>query len=192
MTAARTEGTLLRPTKHGAVSDVPDQLTLRRHRDLIGRERRPIARWAALALIGLLCLLGLSNRFGQRPQTDTAESAVARLDVYSPPRLRSGLYFESRFHIHAHEEIEDATLVLDPGWLEGMTLNSLEPGPIGEASRDGRIALQLGHIPAGQEHLFFLQFQVNPTNAGRRSQDVELYDGEKRLLAIDRTVTVFP
>jgi hypothetical protein len=192
MTAARTEGTLLRPTKHGAVSDVPDQLTLRRHRDLIGRERRPIARLAALALIGLLCLLGLSNRFGQRPQTDTAESAVVRLDVYSPPRLRSGLYFESRFHIHAHEEIEDATLVLDPGWLEGMTLNSLEPGPIGEASRDGRIALQLGHIPAGQEHLFFLQFQVNPTNAGRRSQDVELYDGEKRLLAIDRTVTVFP
>ena len=192
MTAARTEGTLLRPTKHGAVSDVPDQLTLRRHRDLIGRERRPIARWAALALIGLLCLLGLSNLFGQRPHTDTAESAVARLDVYSPPRLRSGLYFESRFHIHAHEEIEDATLVLDPGWLEGMTLNSLEPGPIGEASRDGRIALQLGHIPAGQEHLFFLQFQVNPTNAGRRSQDVELYDGEKRLLAIDRTVTVFP
>jgi hypothetical protein len=174
------------------VSDLPDQLTLRRHRDLIGRERRPIARWAALALIGLLCLLGLSNLFGQRPETDTAESAVARLDVYSPPRLRSGLYFESRFHIHAHEEIEEATLVLDPGWLEGMTLNTLEPGPIGEASRDGRLALELGHIPAGQEHLFFLQFQVNPTNAGSRSQDVELYDGEERLLTLDRTVTVFP
>jgi hypothetical protein len=174
------------------VPDVPEQLTLRRHRDLIGRERRPIARWAALALLGLLCLLGLANLFGQRPETDTAESAVARLDVYSPPRLRSGLYFESRFHIHAHEEIEEATLVLDSGWLEGMTLNTLEPGPIGEASRDGRIALELGHIPAGQEHLFFLQFQVNPTNAGNRSQDVELYDGEKRLLTIDRTVTVYP
>jgi hypothetical protein len=192
MTAARMEGTLLRLTNHGAVSDVPDQLTLRRHRDLIGRERRPIARWAALALLSLLCLLGLANFFGQRPKTDTAESAVARLDVYSPPRLRSGLYFESRFHLHAHEEIEDATLVLDPGWLEGMTLNTLEPGPIGEASRDGRIALELGRIPAGQEHLFFLQFQVNPTNAGRRSQGVELYDGEERLLTLDRTVTVYP
>ena len=174
------------------MTDVPELLTLRRHRDLIGRERRPVARWLVLSVLGLLCLLGLGNAFGQRPLTDTAESEVARLDVYSPPRLRSGLYFESRFHIHARREIENATLVLDPGWLEGMTLNTLEPGPIGEASRDGRIALELGRIPRGGEHIFFLQFQVNPTHTGRRSQDVDLYDGERRLLSIDRTVTVFP
>jgi hypothetical protein len=174
------------------VAEAPAGLTLRRHRDLIGREKRPFARWILLGVLGLLSLLGLANLFGQRPVTDTAESDVAKLDVYSPPRLRSGLYFESRFHIHAREEIEEATLVLDPGWLEGMTLNTLEPGPIGEASRDGRIALELGRIPAGGEHLFFLHFQVNPTNVGHRSQDVELYDGEERLLAIDRTVTIFP
>jgi hypothetical protein len=174
------------------VPDVPDLLTLRRHRDLEGREKRPVVRWALLGLLGLVCVLGLANLFGQRPETDTAESAVARLDVYSPPRLRSGLFFESRFHIHARREIREATLVLDPGWLEGMTLNTLEPGPIGEASRDGRIALELGRIPPGGEHLFFLHFQVNPTNVGHRSQDVELYDGEERLLAIDRSVTVFP
>ena len=98
----------------------------------------------------------------------------------------------SRFTIRAEEEIEDATLVLDPGWLEGMTLNTLVPSPVGEASRNGRIALELGRIPAGEKHLFFLQFQVNPTNIGRRSQDVELYDGETRLLHIDRTVTIYP
>jgi hypothetical protein len=174
------------------VADVPDQLTLAHHRDLRGRERRPIVRWVLLSLLGLLCLLALVNVFGQRPSTDTAESAVVRLDVYSPPRLRSGLIFESRFHIHARQEIREATLVLDPGWLEGMTLNTLAPSPIGEASRNGRLALELGRIPAGGEHLFFLQFQVNPTNVGHRSQDVELYDGEERLLAIDRSVTVFP
>ena len=174
------------------MADVPDQLTLDRHRDLHGRERRPIVRWVALGCVGLFSLLGIANLFGQRPRTDTAESAVARLDVYSPPRLRSGLYFQSRFHIHAREEIEEATLVLDPGWLEGMTLNTLAPGPIGEASRDGRLALELGRIPPGGEHIFFLHFQVNPTNVGSRSQDVELYDGEERLLTIDRTVSVFP
>lgn len=174
------------------MADVPDQLTLKRHRDLVGRESRPFLRWVLLAFLGLFCLAGLANAFGQRPRTDTAETAVARLDVYSPPRLRSGLYFESRFHIHAREEIEEATLVLDPGWLEGMTLNTLEPAPIGEASRDGRIALELGRIPSGSEHIFFLHFQVNPTNVGRREQDVELYDGEERLLTIDRSVTVFP
>jgi hypothetical protein len=170
----------------------PDGLSLGRHRDLIGRERRPVGRWILLALLGLVCLLGLANAFGQRPQTDTAESAVASLDVYSPKRLRSGLFFESRFHIHARQEIREATLVLGPGWLEGMTLNTLEPGPIGEASRDGRIALELGRIPPGGKHLFFLHFQVNPTNVGHRAQDVELYDGERRLLAIDRSVTILP
>jgi hypothetical protein len=174
------------------VRDIPDQLTLRRHRDLHGRERRPILRAIGLGCLGILCLLGLANVFGQRPSTDTGETGVARLDVYSPLKVRSGLYFESRFHIHAREEIEEATIVLEPGWLEGMTLNTIAPAPVGEASRDGRLAFELGRIPAGGEHIFFLHFQVNPTNVGTRSQDVELYDGEDRLLAIDRDVAVFP
>lgn len=171
---------------------VPDFLTLEHHRDLEGRERRPFVRLALLCLLSLFLLLGLLNLFGQRPQTDVVESDVARLELYSPKRLRSGLYYESRFHIDARQEIESATLVLDPGWLEGMTLNTVEPSPIGEASRDGRIALDLGRIPAGRTHLFFLQFQVNPTNVGRRSADVELHDGERPLLHLDRTVTIFP
>jgi hypothetical protein len=174
------------------VADVPDQLTLKRHRDLHGRERRPIVRAVGLGCLGVLCLLGLANVFGQRPSTDTAETAVARLDVYAPLKLRSGLYFESRFHIHAREEIEDATLVLQPGWLEGMTLNTVEPAPVGEASRDGRLAFELGRIPAGGEHLFFLHFQVNPTNVGSRSQDVELYDGERLVASFDREAIVWP
>ena len=174
------------------MAEAPDQLTLAHHRDLQGRERRPVARWVGLGLLALLALAGLANAFGQRPATDVAESEVARLEVYSPKRLRGGLFYESRFHIDAREEIEEATLVLDPGWLEGMTLNTLEPGPIGEASRDGRVAMELGRIPKGQTHLFFLQFQVNPTNIGRRSADVELHDGERLLLRLDRTVTIFP
>jgi hypothetical protein len=98
----------------------------------------------------------------------------------------------SRFTIRAERELKNATLVLDPGWMEGMTLNSLEPAPIGEASRDGKLVLELGHVPAGQEHVVFLQFQVNPTNTGRRSQDVELLDDTTSLLTLDRSVTVFP
>ncbi len=112
--------------------------------------------------------------------------------MYAPSRLRSGLFYESRFTIEAHRELRNATLVLDPGWLEGMTLNTLEPSPIGEASRDGRIALELGRVPAGALHRFFLHFQVNPTNIGYREQDVELHDGETPILHLDRTVTIFP
>ena len=145
-----------------------------------------------LSLIGLVVLLGVLNVFGQRPQTETGSADGVELEVYSPERVRSGLFFMSRFTIRAEREIEEATLVLDPGWLEGMTLNSLEPAPIGEANRDGKLALDLGRVRAGTKHVFYLHFQVNPTNVGHRSQDVALYDGETELLTIDRTVTIFP
>ncbi len=102
-----------------------------------------------LSLVGLLVLLGLLNVFGQKPHTDTASADGVELEVYSPQRLRSGLFFMSRFTIRAQREVEAATLVLDPGWLEGITLNTLVPSPVGEASRDGKIALDLGHVPAG-------------------------------------------
>jgi len=38
----------------------------------------------------------------------------------------------------------------------------------------------------------YLQCQVNPTNVGRRSQDVALLDGNRPIVSVDRTVTVFP
>ena len=174
------------------MAGVPVELDLPRSRDLAGRERGPWIRRALLAALGLVLLLGLLNVFGQRPHTAYAANDTASLKVYSPTRLRSGLYFESRFTIEARREIRKATVVLDPGWLEGMTLNTLAPSPVGEASRAGRLAFDLGHIGAGKAHLFFLHFQVNPTNIGRRSQDVALFDGEKPVLSVDRTVTVWP
>lgn len=171
---------------------VPDQLTLKRHRDLDGRESRPYVRWAVLSALGLLCLFGLLNAFGQRPQTLVASNDGVELEVYSPERVRSGLFFMSRFTIRAERELEAATLLLDPGWVEGITLNTIVPSPVGEANRDGKIAFDLGRVRGGTEHVFFLHFQVNPTEIGRRPQDVELLDGETPLLAIDRTVTIFP
>jgi hypothetical protein len=174
------------------VASTPDQLTLARHRDLDGREHRPWLRRTLLGVVSLFLLLGLLNVFGQRPDTHTAAAGGVELEVYSPTKLRGGLFFMSRFTIRADRELEAATLVLDPGWLEGITLNTVEPAPVGEANRDGRLAFDLGRIRAGTEHVFFLHFQVNPTNVGHRPQDVELLDGETSLLQIDRAVTVFP
>jgi hypothetical protein len=174
------------------VASSPDQLTLARHRDLQGREHRPYLRWLILTLLAFFCLLGLMNTFGQRPDTATGATEGVELEVYSPEKLRSGLFFMSRFTIRAEREIEAATLVLDPGWLEGITLNTLVPSPVGEANRDGKIAFDLGRVRAGTEHVFFLHFQVNPTEVGRRPQDVELLDGETPLVRLDRTVAIFP
>jgi hypothetical protein len=171
---------------------VPEGLTLEHHRDLTGRERRPVARWILLGLLGFVLVLGLLNVFGQYPTESTARAASAELSVSAPTTLRGGLFFQARYRVLASEEIEEATLVFDPGWLEDITLNTVEPGPIGEASRDGKIALELGRIPAGQEYLLFLHFQVNPTAIGPRSQDLFLYDGERLLAAIERDAFIWP
>ena len=68
----------------------------------------------------------------------------------------------------------------------------IEPGPVGEASRDGRLAFQLGHVPAGGSFVLYLDYQVNPTTVGRRRQVVDLSDGPQHLLTVRRTLTVFP
>jgi hypothetical protein len=151
--------------------------------------------WVRRALLLALCalpVLALLNIFGQRPATSLAGTQAATLKVYAASRVRGGLIYEARFHVFARHEIKKAILVLDSNWLEGMTLNTLEPSPISEASRNGDLALELGHVPRGQSFLLFIQFQVNPTNVGHRSQDVSLYDGETKLVSVHRTVTVYP
>jgi hypothetical protein len=174
------------------VAPIPDYIVLKRHRDLVGLRHYVWLRRGLLAVLFVFLVYALLNGFGQRPGTTTAETGAARLELYTPSRVRGGLYFQARFHIDAVREMRDATLVLDPGWAEGMTINTIEPSPIGEASRDGKLALELGHIPQGQSYLLFMQVQVNPTNVGHRSQNVELFDGKKHLLTIRRTITIFP
>jgi hypothetical protein len=100
--------------------------------------------------------------------------------------------FEARFTVEARRELEKATLVLSQGWLEGITINTIEPSPVGEASRNGSLSLDLGHVPAGERHVLYVQMQVNPTNVGRRSADVQLLNGGRKLLTIHRVLTIWP
>jgi hypothetical protein len=174
------------------VGAVPDTVVLERDRDLVGRRNDIWIRRGLFALVGLIPLLAVANLFGQRPQTARAGSEVASLELRAPSRVRSGLLFEARFHIRARREVKDARLVLSPGWLESMTLNTVEPSPVGESSMDGRLSFQLGHIRAGTSYLLFLQFQINPTNVGHRDQSVWLYDDGRLLLRLHRAVTIFP
>jgi hypothetical protein len=173
------------------VAEVPDQLTLNVARDREGKRDVKVRRIMVAALVVFLTL-GLVNLFGQRPSITTSEAAAATLEVYAPERVRGGLYYEARFRVDAVREVKEATLVLDPGWAEGITINTVEPSPVGEASRDGKLAFVLGRIRAGQKHVFFLQLQVNPTNVGHRSQDVRLFDGDELITTVERSITVFP
>ena len=170
----------------------PDSLTLKRHRDLQGRDLYIPGRRVFLTLLFAFLLAGLANVFGQVPDTTSASAPAASLQVYAPTHLRSGLVYAARFHITARQDIKDAYLVLDPGWAEGYTVNGVAPQPVTEADRNGRIAYGFGHIPAGHSLIFFLSLQVNPTNVGRHSQNVELDDGQMAILTIHRTATIFP
>jgi hypothetical protein len=174
------------------MANVPDTLAVGRHRDLEGRRRDIWIRRALLVAVAAVPVLALLNVFGQRPHTASATSNAASLELYAPTSLRGGLLWEARFTVEARRELRRATLVLDRNWMEGLTINTLEPAPVGEASRDGRLVLELGHVPAGQQHVLYMQFQVNPTTVGRRGQTVRLYDGSQLLTTLRRTVTVFP
>lgn len=172
---------------------VPDHVVLKRDRDLVGRGWEIWVRRGLFSLLPLFSILGLLNVFGQHPSTTTVNaSGAVSLKLYAPSRVRGGLIWEARFHITAQRDLKEATLLLSPGWLEGMTLNTMEPSPVGEASNNGRLSLDLGHIPAGQSYLLFLQFQTNPTNVGHRDASVTLKDGDQTLLHLHRTITIFP
>lgn len=175
-----------------AVADIPDRIVLARHLELQGQGFKRPVRYVLLVLIGAFLVLGLLNVFGQNPETVTATSAKADLELYAPDRLRGGLLYEARFTIAAHERLKHAVLRLGSGWAESQQMNTIEPSPIAETSRDGDLAFTLGEVPKGKKHVLFIEFQVNPTNIGRRRADVVLYDGDERLLSIERTIKVFP
>ena len=170
----------------------PDGIVLRRHRDLDGRDNHPWVRRGLLALVGALVVLGVVNIFGQRPSTSRLATPAAVLSVYAPSHVRGGILYTARFHVTARTDLKKAILVLDSGWFEGMQVNSIVPQPVQAASRDGRPVFDLGHIAKDHSAILWIQFQVNPTNIGRRSQNVELDDGPNVISTIHRSITVFP
>ena len=175
------------------MADVPDAIVLKRDRDLDGREREIWVRRALLGLVVAVPVIALFNIFGQRPDTHLLVGPAASLKIYAPARLRGGLLYEARFHITARQDIKDAYLVLGPGWAEGMSINTIEPSPLSEASNSGRLSLELGHIGPGKSFILFMQFQVNPTNVALgRKQTVWLNDGKNRLLTFSRDINIFP
>jgi hypothetical protein len=174
------------------MADIPDRIVLKRDRDLQGRRHEVWVRRGLFSLLVLIPVLALANLFGQRPETSTAATPAAKLTVYSPARVRSGLLYQARFRIDAKRKLENAAIILDPGWLEGMTVNSIAPSPESQTSENGLLRLDLGKIEAGQKYRLFIYFQANPTNVGHRAQVVELDDGSVRLMSIKRTITIFP
>jgi hypothetical protein len=174
------------------MEELPDGITLKRNRDLTGWMRSLWWRRALLCAVAALPVLALLDVFGQHPSTTSAASPAAGLTVTAPTRLRSGLIFQVKVSVTAHQEIGQLQLSFDEGWWESMSVNSIEPEPSNENSHDGKIVLSYGNLPAGKRLVCWIYFQVNPTNVGNRREDVELEDGSRVLARVNRSLTIFP
>jgi hypothetical protein len=171
---------------------LPGLLDRRQDVELDGRSRHPWYRRAILALLAAFCLLALFNYFGQRSHSYSANGPGASIGLRAPSTLRGGDIFEARFEVRAASALDHPVLVLAPGWLQGITLNTIEPAPADETGSGGRLRLTLAPIRAGGEATLWTQWQVNPTGFGSRDTSVELFDGAHRIAAIERTTHVLP
>jgi hypothetical protein len=144
---------------------------------------------AAFALISLAALIGF---IGQRASTSNAATPSVRMTLAAPEIVRGGIFFQSRIDIRALAAIEHPRLVFDEGWLEGLQVNSIEPAAESESSRDGKLVLSYGALEPGDLLRIWLQFEVDPTNVGKRSYTFELDDEERPLARIPRTLRVLP
>ena len=160
--------------------------------DRAGQNRGLWARRVVIALFCVIAVLALADRFGQRATESQAASPAARMTLTAPDTVRGGLFFQSRVEIHALREIASPHIVLDHGWVEGMQVNSIEPAPASELSRDGRVVLAYDKLAPGDDLRIWLQFEVNPTNVGRRSYGIELDDAAARVVRLSPTITVLP
>jgi hypothetical protein len=174
------------------MAELHGHLSRKRDLQLSGREHQVWVRRACIAAVVAIPIVALLNVFGQRSTISEARGVEATLTVKAPDQLRGGLIFEGRFEIQAKARLRQPRLVLGPGWTEGMTVNSTIPQPKAERSDGGDLTLVFDPIPAGDRFTVWTQYQVNPVNFGRRSQDAALYDGRRRLAAVDREVTIFP
>jgi len=174
------------------MADAPEGVVLERSRDLAGPRHHPYYRRLLLCVIAVLPVLALLGVFGQKPSTSSADASAASLSVTAPARLRSGLIFQVKVRVMAHRQIKKPEIVFDEGWWESMSVNSIEPEPTESRSKDGRVVVSYGKLEPGESLTSWIYFQVNPTNVGKRREDVQLDDGETPLVGVHRSLTIFP
>lgn len=160
--------------------------------ELLGRGQHTLYRRFGLGVLALIVAAALLGVFGQESTTTVAAGRGAVLSVDAPSHLRGGLLFQARFEIHAERRLADPKLVLSSGWLESMTQNTVVPTPLSENSGPQGVSMAFEEVPAGHTLIVWSDWQVNPTNVGRRSEEATLFDGSTRIATADRTVTVFP
>jgi len=176
----------------GATNTTLDAVDVTHARDRAGNAIEPWARRAGMLLLTAITVLALLNVFGQQASDSAVQTSTATFSLHTPSDVRRGLLYESRLTIAAHVTLAKAVIRLNSAWADGQTMNTIEPSPVDEASDNGDLVFTLGRIRAGTTYVLHLDFQVNPTTSGHRTQTVMLYDGSRSVATITRHLTVWP
>jgi hypothetical protein len=172
---------------------LPAEIDLGRHRDFEGRTAGRWLRRVFMSLLVLLLVAALANAFGQAAATDTASGAGGTLSVKAPSRLRGGLSYQGEFVIHAAEALAAPTLVLERGWVDQTTVNTIQPEPSGSTTdAGGDLKLRFPSMAAGRTLVVYVEFQTNPIDVGSHDAGAALYDGARPIASISRTQLDFP
>jgi hypothetical protein len=173
--------------------DLPAEIDLGRHRDFEGRRAGQWIRRGFLTLLLVFILAALANLFGQADATDSASGAAGTLSVKAPSRVRGGITYQGEFVIGATEAMAAPTLVLDRGWVDQTTVNTIQPEPAASTTdAAGDLKLRFAAMPAGRTLVVYVEFQANPLNVGPHPAGVSLYDGGNLVASIPRTQFDFP
>lgn len=165
---------------------------LKRLRDLEGRLRHPFFRRTGLVALAAITIAALTGALGQTESTHSTGNEVAQLEVRAPSTLRGGLLWRARVTVTAREELVEPRIVLADGFVDGMQLNTIEPAPDSEASRDGALEFTYPTIPQGDTLTLYLQLQADPTVIGRQDLGVSLISDSGPALHLPRTTRVLP
>lgn len=174
------------------MSELPDGIDLPRHRDFEGKKGGQWLRHAFLALLGAFVLAALLNVFGQASSTTSAEGAAASLTMTAPSSVRGGLLYQATFRIRSFQPIGAPVLVLDKGWFEQTTVNTVEPEPAETTSDEDHVKMCFPPMPPNRTLTVYLDLQANPTNVGSHEAGVALYDAGRPIATLDRTQIDFP
>jgi hypothetical protein len=172
---------------------LPDGLDRKTSVDAPHREHGVWLRRGFILLITVFLAAGLLNVFGQATSTSEGSSPSADLRVISPSALRGGLLYQAEFQVTAKQALQNPSLVLSSGWFSGLTSNAEVPQPSQQQSGRSQTVFSLGSMNPGDIRTVRIYFQVNPTTvAWDRPQDTEVTDGGAELVAVHRTITVYP
>jgi hypothetical protein len=150
-------------------------------------------RRTAMCLLTAVVVVALANVVGQRASTARAAAAGASIELHAPTTVRPGLLFQAKISVTAHQVLPDAQLVLSSGWIDGFTMNTLEPSPASEDSGpNGSLVLDIGALQPGQTWVEYIEYQVNPTSLSRRHQVLTVLSDTQPVVSLDRTMTVVP